>query len=99
MEHNISDGTVVYNPAGNSAVTVSFAEPHESVATGSVSNQHTLNAEDGDIYVGPGGLSGKEETKPETFAEWNFDSNREEFRPNNGNEVITVIFIDLSAIF
>lgn len=55
VSRDFEHGTVVYNPAGNECVTVTFSTPHESVATGKMGTEHLLDAEDGDIYVGSGG--------------------------------------------
>ena len=45
------NGTVVYNPMGNSPVEITFRETRKSVATGISSEQHKLSCPDGDIYL------------------------------------------------
>ena len=50
-EREFSDGTVIYNPAGGSSVTVSFAGPHRSRATGLTNTVHRVQACDGDIFI------------------------------------------------
>jgi hypothetical protein len=50
--HRVFDqGTAVYNPPGNRAVTVSFARPHQSLATGQTAREHQIAECDGDIFV------------------------------------------------
>jgi hypothetical protein len=44
-------GTVVYNPLGNRAVTLTFRGARRSVATGVVSRRHRLAPADGDLYL------------------------------------------------
>lgn len=44
-------GTVIYNPCGNSNVTVRFEVPHRSRATGRRSQQHIVPPNDGDIFL------------------------------------------------
>ncbi len=44
-------GAAVYNPMDNKTVTVTFAEPRTSVATGLTSREHELASPDGDIYI------------------------------------------------
>lgn len=44
-------GTVIYNPAGGSTVSVRFDTPHRSRASGNVGIEHTVNANDGDIFL------------------------------------------------
>jgi hypothetical protein len=46
-------GTAVYNPLGNDPVTVSFAEPRTSLATGQTARVHRVAGLDGDIYLRP----------------------------------------------
>jgi len=48
-----SNGSAVYNPDGNSAVTITFTTEHESQATGTLSLSHTVNGYDGDIFFNP----------------------------------------------
>ena len=50
-ERTFSGGTVIYNPAGGSTVPVSFDTPHRSRASGRIGTQHTVNANDGDIFL------------------------------------------------
>jgi len=44
-------GSAVYNPLGNEAVTVSFAEPRTSIATGKRDRTHTVEPCDGDLFL------------------------------------------------
>ena len=50
-ERAFTGGTAIYNPLGNSNVTVHFAEPHRSQATGRVNVEHTVSNNDGDIFL------------------------------------------------
>ena len=50
-ERVFSGGTVVYNPSGNSDVTVRFDAPHRSRATGRRGTEHTVPPNDGDIFL------------------------------------------------
>jgi hypothetical protein len=50
-ERMFSSGTVIYNPAGGSSVTVRFSAPYRSRASGLISTEHTVNANDGDIFI------------------------------------------------
>ncbi len=51
MRREFEKGTVVYNPMGNREVTLSFAQPRTSVATGRTAPEHRLPSPDGDIYL------------------------------------------------
>jgi len=53
VTRSFQHGTVAYNVKGNGPVTLSFAGPMESVATGKTATEHSLGDEDGDIYVPP----------------------------------------------
>ncbi|MEK6247522.1 MAG: hypothetical protein N2C12_05035, partial [Planctomycetales bacterium] len=44
-------GAAAYNPMGSRTVTVTFANPRTSVATGLTSLEHELASPDGDIYI------------------------------------------------
>ena len=54
FHREFEQGTVVYNPLGNSPVTVSFARPHKSLATGQTAREHRVAEFDGDIFVQAG---------------------------------------------
>jgi len=45
------NGTVVYNPEGNGAVTVTFEEEHMSQATGEWAKEFTVDGYDGGIFI------------------------------------------------
>ena len=51
-ERAFSGGRVIYNPAGGSSVKVRFDAPYRSRASGLTSTEHTVNANDGDIFLG-----------------------------------------------
>jgi hypothetical protein len=51
FQREFSGGTVVYNPQGNKAVTVTFDGPRTSAATGVSSRTFTIDAMDGDLYL------------------------------------------------
>jgi hypothetical protein len=46
-------GTVVYNPPGNAAQTITFPEERRSLATGKTAYRHTLGSPDGDLFLRP----------------------------------------------
>ncbi len=46
-------GTVIYNPPGNRDVTVTFAEPRRSAASGATAATQPIAALDGDIFLKP----------------------------------------------
>jgi hypothetical protein len=50
-ERRFTNGTAVYNPLGNSAVSVKFDKKCKSVSTGIISKSHQLNSFDGDIFL------------------------------------------------
>jgi hypothetical protein len=50
VQREFEQGTVVYNPIGNSSVEVTFSTPHRSAASGEVSTSFVLDALDGDLY-------------------------------------------------
>ncbi len=50
-ERTFSGGTVLYNPAGGSNVTVRLDAPQRSRATGRTSTEHTVGPNDGDIFL------------------------------------------------
>jgi hypothetical protein len=52
-EREFSGGTVIYNPPGGSNVTVRFETPFRSRASGITSTAHTVNPNDGDIFLRP----------------------------------------------
>ena len=45
------NGTVVYNPMGNKAVSVTFPEDRRSAASGKTAPSHHLEGSDGDIFL------------------------------------------------
>lgn len=51
FSRQFANGTAVYNPMGNSAVTITFSEPRTSKATGKRAARHILKACDGDLYL------------------------------------------------
>jgi hypothetical protein len=50
-EREFSGGTVIYNPAGGSSITVLFDAPYRSRASGLISTAHIINTNDGDILL------------------------------------------------
>lgn len=52
-EREFSGGTVICNGPGNLNVTVRFDTPRQSRATGQSGTTHTVNANDGDIFLNP----------------------------------------------
>jgi hypothetical protein len=46
-----SNGTAVYNPPGNKAVTVVFEKVRKSAATGKAGKKHSVAAADGDLFI------------------------------------------------
>lgn len=50
-QRNFSNGSVLYNPIGNTEVTVEFAQPYKSTASGNVNTKFTVQAFDGDIFI------------------------------------------------
>lgn len=53
MRREFENGTAVYNPMGNQAVAVTFAEDRRSVATGKSGRSHDLASADGELFVRP----------------------------------------------
>ena len=51
MSREFAQGTAVYNPMGNKAVTIRFDEPRTSKTTGTRARLHTLEACDGDLFL------------------------------------------------
>jgi len=51
FSREFEDGTVVYNPMGNSPALISFKETRKSLATGKSARRHTVAALDGDIFL------------------------------------------------
>lgn len=51
VRREFANGTVVYNPLGNKAVTVTFPEERRSAATGKPAKNHDLDSADGDIFL------------------------------------------------
>ena len=47
-----TQGVAVYNPPGNAPVTITFDRPMRSAATDNLSETHTIQALDGDIFTG-----------------------------------------------
>jgi hypothetical protein len=52
-QREFEGGTVIYNPMGNTAISVSFSQPRISAATGQTSTSFTLETMDGDLYLKP----------------------------------------------
>lgn len=46
-----TNGTVVYNPMGNSTVNITFSQQRRSAANGTISTTHSVPALDGDIFT------------------------------------------------
>lgn len=51
MTREFGNGTAVYNPMGNQAVTITFDEPRTSSATGRRARVHTIAPCDGDLLL------------------------------------------------
>jgi hypothetical protein len=51
VRREFENGTVVYNPMGNKAVSVAFPEDRRSAATGKKARTHHLDSTDGDIFL------------------------------------------------
>jgi hypothetical protein len=51
IQREYEGGTVIYNPMGNTAVTITFAGPHLSAASGQTALKFMLEAMDGDLYL------------------------------------------------
>lgn len=51
FKREYANGTVIFNPPGNSAVTIHFPEKRKSLATDALSKDHTVEAGDGDIFL------------------------------------------------
>ena len=51
MRREFENGTVVYNPMGNKAVSVTFPEDRRSAATGKTAQSHHLESSDGDMFL------------------------------------------------
>jgi len=51
FQREFSGGTVVYNPQGNRAVTVTFDRPHLSAASGKISHTFAVDGMDGDLFL------------------------------------------------
>lgn len=45
------NGTVIFNPPNNPTVTLTFAEPRRSQASGTVATTHTVPGFDGDVFL------------------------------------------------
>jgi hypothetical protein len=52
-QRDFTGGMVLYNPMGNATVSVTFAAPHRSAATGLVATSHTVPGRDGDLFLVP----------------------------------------------
>ena len=50
-QRRYSNGTAVYNPLGNSPISVLFEKKHKSVTTGKISKTHQIAEFDGDIFL------------------------------------------------
>jgi hypothetical protein len=51
VHREFENGTVVYNPMGNKAISVTFPEERRSVATGTTARTHEVKLADGDIFL------------------------------------------------
>jgi len=51
VAREFEQGTVVYNPAGNATIELTFDTPRRSAATGEVATCFVLHALDGDLYL------------------------------------------------
>lgn len=51
FKREFSNGTAVYNPAGNAEVTVVFDESRTSAATARKGKRHSVTAADGDLFL------------------------------------------------
>ena len=51
MLREFENGTVVYNPRGNKAVSVTFPEDRRSVGSGKTAQSHHLESSDGDMFL------------------------------------------------
>jgi hypothetical protein len=51
MRREFENGTVVYNPMGNKAVSVTFPEERRSAASGKTAQSHQLESSDGDMFL------------------------------------------------
>lgn len=51
VQREFDGGTVVYNPMGNSAVTINFETLYLSAANGSTAINFALQPMDGDLYL------------------------------------------------
>jgi len=51
IQREFAGGTVIYNPMGNTAITISFEEPRLSAASGKTPLTYVMEAMDGDLYL------------------------------------------------
>jgi hypothetical protein len=51
VRREFENGTAVYNPMGNKAVSVAFGEERRSAATGRIAQSHELGSPDGDVFL------------------------------------------------
>jgi hypothetical protein len=51
VRREFENGTAVYNPMGNKAVSVTFSERRRSAATGKTAQSHDVGSPDGDIFL------------------------------------------------
>lgn len=51
VRREFENGTVVYNPMGNKATSVTFPEDRRSAATGKTARSHRLESPDGDLFL------------------------------------------------
>lgn len=51
VRREFENGTAVYNPMGNKAVSVAFGEDRRSAATGRIAESHELGSPDGDVFL------------------------------------------------
>jgi len=51
VHREFENGMVVYNPMGNTPVSVTFPEERRSSATGKTARTHELGSADGDVFL------------------------------------------------
>jgi hypothetical protein len=51
VRREFENGTAVYNPMGNKAVSVTFSEKRRSAASGNTAQSHDVGSPDGDIFL------------------------------------------------
>jgi hypothetical protein len=77
MSRPFEHGTVVYNRAGNQQVALQFSAPVRSSITGMMSDEHTVDGLDGDIFLGIAALTSVTGGGAGILHTWNFDDDAE----------------------